>query len=176
MTVCQFINSIIAQERLDRITQFASEIALDEPVPDSVKEQDRVSGDFVSSNGLPYNDWTEHAVPVNSISGLFSSSSVSSERDTPLHLFRSWEPNSPESIYASEISESSYGRELDKEGRQSFQQYDDCISENLDPRCDSFGSISCIYDNGHASPDHLFSHSPICRRRERTQSMESVDR
>jgi hypothetical protein len=72
--VCQFMNSIIAQERLDRITQFASEIALDEPVPDSVKEQDQVSGDFVSSNGLPYNDWTEHAVPVNSISGLFSSS------------------------------------------------------------------------------------------------------
>jgi len=27
------MNSIIAQERLDRITQFASEIALPEPVP-----------------------------------------------------------------------------------------------------------------------------------------------
>ncbi|GJN30290.1 hypothetical protein PR202_gb18583 [Eleusine coracana subsp. coracana] len=171
----EMLNSIIAQERLDRITQFASEIALAEPVPNSVKEQDGINGDFVSSNGLPYNDWTEHAVPVNSISGLFSSSCVPSERDTPSYLFRSWEPRSPESISASEISESSYGRELDNEGRQNFQQYDESVSENLDSRCDSFGSTSCIYDNDHTSPDHMLSCSPIHRRRERAQSMESLD-
>lgn len=175
MIACQFMNSIIAQERLDRITQFASEIALAEPVPRSVKEQDGINEDFVSSNGLPFNDWTEHAVPVNSISGLFSSSSVPSERDMTSYLFRSWEPHSPESISGSEVSESSYRRELDKE-RQSFQQYEDCVSENLDSRCDSFGSTSCMYDNGHTSPEHLFSHSPIHRRRESAQSMESLDR
>ncbi|TVU48389.1 hypothetical protein EJB05_08025 [Eragrostis curvula] len=171
----EMLNSIIAQERLDRITQVASEISLAEPVPDSLKEHDGIGEDFVSANGIPYNDWTEHAVPLNTISGLFSSSGVPSERDMPLYLFRSWEPHSPESISASEISESSCGRELDKEGRQSFQQYDDCISENLESRCDSFGSTSYIYDNGHPSPDHLFSHSPISRRRERAQSMESLD-
>ena len=170
------MNSIIAQERLDRITQFASEVALAEPVPRSVKEQDGVKGDFDSSNGIPYIDWTEYAVPVNSISGLISSTGVSSEREVSSYLFRSWGPNSPESISASEISESSFGRELDKEGRQSFQQYDDFILENLDSRCDSFGSTSCIDDNGHISPDHLFSRSPSCRRRERALSMESLDR
>ncbi|XP_062209859.1 uncharacterized protein LOC133911580 isoform X1 [Phragmites australis] len=171
----EMLNSIIAQERLDRITQFASEIALSEPVPRSMKEEDGVNGDFVSSYGLPYNDWTEYAVPVNSISGLISSSGIPSERDISSYLFRSWEPNSPESISASEISDSSYVRELDKEGRHSFQQSDDCISDNLESRCDSFGRASCIYDNGHTSPDLLSTHSPISKRLERAQSVESLE-
>ncbi|RLN38599.1 hypothetical protein C2845_PM01G02930 [Panicum miliaceum] len=169
----EMLNSIIAQERLDRITQFASEVALAEPVPRSVKDQDGVKGDFDSSNGIPYIDWTEYAVPVNSISGLISSSGVSSERDVSSYLFRSLGPNSPESISASEISDSSYVREVDKEGRHSFQQYEDCLSENLESRSDSFGRASCIYDNGHTSPDLLSMHSPISRRLERAQSVES---
>lgn len=169
------MNSIIAQERLDRITQFASEIALAEPVPRPVKEQDGVNGDFDSSNEIPYIDWTEYAVPVNSISGLISSSSVSSERDMSSYLFRSWEPNSPESLSAS-VSDSSYVREVEKEARHSFQHYEDCISENLEPRCDSFGRASDIYDNGHTSPDLLSMHSPVSRRLERAQSVESLDR
>jgi len=168
------MNSIIAQERLDRITQFASEVALAEPVPRSVKEQDGVKGDFDSSNGIPYIDWTEYAVPVNSISGLISSTGVSSEREVSSYLFRSWGANSPESISASEISDSSYVREVDKEGRHSFQQYEECLSENLESRSDSFGRASYIYDNGHTSPDLLSMHSPISRRLERAQSMESI--
>ncbi|KAK8446795.1 hypothetical protein SEVIR_9G546301v4 [Setaria viridis] len=169
----EMLNSIIAQERLDRITQFASEIALAEPVPRSVKEQDGVKGDFDSSNGIPYIDWTEYAVPANSISGLISSSGVPSERDMPSYLFRSCGPNSPESISASEISDSSYVREVDKEGRHSFQQYEDCLSENLESRCDSFGRENYIHDNGQTSPDLLSMHSPISRRLERAQSVES---
>ncbi|KAG8073447.1 hypothetical protein GUJ93_ZPchr0006g43729 [Zizania palustris] len=170
----EMLNSIIAQERLDRITQFASEITLAEPVPHPIKEQNQVSGDFESSNGLSYNDWTEYAVPVNSMSSLISSSGLPSEGDVPSYLFRSWEPNSPESISASETSDSSYVRELEKEGRHSFQQYEDCISENLESRCDSFGRASCTYENGHTSPDLLSTHSPISRRIGRAQSMGSL--
>ncbi|XP_006649392.2 uncharacterized protein LOC102701985 [Oryza brachyantha] len=170
----EMLNSIIAQERLDRITQFASEIALAEPVPRSVKEHNQINGDYESPNGLSYNDWTEYAVPVNSISGLVSSSGLPSEGDVASYLFRTWEPNSPESISASETSDSSYIRELEKEGRHSFQQYDDCISENLESRCDSFGRASCTYENGHTSPDLLSTHSPISRRIVRAQSMDSL--
>lgn len=166
------MNSIIAQERLDRITQFASEITLSEPVPRSVKEQDGAKGEFDSSNGIPYIDWTEYAVPVNSISGLISSSGIPPEREMSSYLFRSWGPDSPESISASEISDSSYAREVDKEGRHSFQQYEDCLSENLESRCDSFGRAS-YSDNGHTSPDLLSMHSPISRKLERAQSVES---
>uniref|UniRef100_A0A0D9VPH5 UDENN domain-containing protein n=1 Tax=Leersia perrieri TaxID=77586 RepID=A0A0D9VPH5_9ORYZ len=162
----EMLNSIIAQERLDRITQFASEIALAEPVPRSVKEQSQVNGDFESSNGISYNDWTEYAVPVNSISGLVSSSGLPSG-DISSYLFRSWEPNSPESISASETSDSSYVR-------HSFQQYDDCISENSESRCDSFGRASCSYENGHTSPDLLSTHLPISRRIVRAQSMDCL--
>ncbi|KAJ1298817.1 hypothetical protein BS78_01G482700 [Paspalum vaginatum] len=169
----EMLNSIIAQERLDRITQFASEIALAEPVPHSVKEQYGVNGDFDSSNGIPYIDWTEYAVPVNTISGLISSSGVPSERDMSSYLFRSWEPNSPESISASEIPYSHCVREVEKGARHSFQHYEDCILENLEPRCDSFGRSSYIYDNGHTSPDLLSTHSPISRRLQRAQSVES---
>jgi hypothetical protein len=173
----EMLNSIIAQERLDRITQFASEIALAEPIPRSMKEQSQVNGeDFESANELSYNDWTEYAVPVNSISGLISSSGLPSEGEIPSYLFRSWEPNSPESMSASETSDSSYIRELEKEGRHSFQQYEDCISENLGSRCDSFGRTSYTYENGHTSPDLLSTHSPISRRIMRAQSMESLHR
>ncbi|EER95503.2 hypothetical protein BDA96_01G539500 [Sorghum bicolor] len=171
----EMLNSIIAQERLDRITQFASEIALAGPVPRPVKEQDGVGGDFDSSNGIPYIDWTEYAVPVNSISGLISSSSVPSERDMSSYLFRSWEPNSSQSISASEISDSGYVREVEKEARHSFQHYEDCISGNLEPRCDSFGRASYIYDNGNTSPDLLSMHSPTSRRLKRAQSVESLE-
>uniref|UniRef100_A0A0E0GGQ8 UDENN domain-containing protein n=1 Tax=Oryza nivara TaxID=4536 RepID=A0A0E0GGQ8_ORYNI len=171
----EMLNSIIAQERLDRITQFASEIALAEPIPRSMKEQSQVNGeDFESANELSYNDWTEYAVPVNSISGLISSSGLPSEGEIPSYLFRSWEPNSPESMSASETSDSSYIRELEKEGRHSFQQYEDCISENLGSCCDSFGRTSYTYENGHTSPDLLSTHSPISRRIVRAQSMESL--
>ncbi|KAL6645514.1 hypothetical protein ACP70R_017122 [Stipagrostis hirtigluma subsp. patula] len=162
----EMLNSIIAQERLDRITQFATDIALAEPVPLSVKERDGVNGDFESSNMLPYSDWTEYAVPVNSISGLISSSGVPSETDIPPYLFRVREPNSPESISTSEISDSSYVRELEKEGRHSFQPYDDCTSENLESRCDSFGRASCNYE---------ISLSPVSRRLPRAQSVGSLD-
>ena len=170
------MNSIIAQERLDRITQFASEVALAEPVPRSVKEQDGVKGDFDSSNGIPYIDWTEYAVPVNSISGLVPSSGHTSERDVPLYLFRSWEPNSPESVSASETSDSSYAKDLEKEGRHSFQQYEDCISENMESHCDSFGRASSTYEYGHTSPDLLSTHSPVSTRLVRAQSMEFLHR
>uniref|UniRef100_A0ACD5TUJ9 Uncharacterized protein n=1 Tax=Avena sativa TaxID=4498 RepID=A0ACD5TUJ9_AVESA len=170
----EMLNSIIAQERLDRVTQFASEIALAEPVPRSLKEQDQLHGEFESSNGLSYNDWTEYAVPVNSISGLVSSSGHTSESDVPLYLFRSWEPNSPESMSASETSDSSYAKELEKEGRRSFQQYEDCISENMESRCDSFGRASSTYEYGHTSPDFLSTHSSVCTRLVRAQSMESL--
>src|SRR5438105_2827581 len=86
------------------------------------------------------------------------------QKETCLCICSGAGSNSPESLSASEISDSSYVKELDKEGRQSFQQYDDCISENLDPPCDSFGRASCIYDNGHTSADHLSTHSPMSRR------------
>jgi hypothetical protein len=170
------MNSIISQERLDRITQFASEIALAEPVPHSLKEQDLQNGDFESSNGHSYNDWTEYAVPVNSIAGIVSSSGLASERDVPSYLFRSWEPNSPESISASETSDSSYAKELEKEGIHSFQQYEDCMSESTESRCNSFGRSSSTYENGHTSPDLLYTHSLISTRLERTQSLESLHR
>uniref|UniRef100_A0A453IZW3 UDENN domain-containing protein n=1 Tax=Aegilops tauschii subsp. strangulata TaxID=200361 RepID=A0A453IZW3_AEGTS len=172
----EMLNSIISQERLERITQFASEIALAGPVPRSLREQlqDQSDGDFESPNGLSYNDWTEYAVPVDSISGLVSSPGLTSERDAPSYLFRSWEPNSPESISASETSESSYAKEPEKEGRHSFQQYEDCISQNTESRCDSFGRASSTSENGHTSPDLLSMHSPISTRLERTQSMESL--
>nr|XP_034574938.1 uncharacterized protein LOC117838859 [Setaria viridis] len=101
------------------------------------------------------------------------SSGVPSERDMPSYLFRSCGPNSPESISASEISDSSYVREVDKEGRHSFQQYEDCLSENLESRCDSFGRENYIHDNGQTSPDLLSMHSPISRRLQRAQSVES---
>ncbi|KAJ3682440.1 hypothetical protein LUZ60_015013 [Juncus effusus] len=98
----EMLNSIIAQERLDRITQFAKEITLSEPIPHSLTD---------SSESLAYTDWMEHAIPVQSISGLLYSPEPGPGRETPSFMMKNWgEPQSPESVDTSETSETSESR------------------------------------------------------------------
>ncbi|KAI4995041.1 hypothetical protein ZWY2020_034944 [Hordeum vulgare] len=60
----EMLNSIISQEKAERITQFASEIALAGPVPFLERAVTRsIRWGFESPKWASYNDWTEYAVP-----------------------------------------------------------------------------------------------------------------
>ncbi|XP_072987918.1 uncharacterized protein [Typha latifolia] len=168
----EMLNSIIAQERLDRITQFVNEITLNDSVPHSVKEHDQLDEDFDSPERLLCNNWTGFAIPVESVSGLISSAGVSSYRDAPPISLRNWEPQSPESVSNSEASDLGHVKELDKEIRKSWQQFDEYTSETSESRCDSFERVNGTFENGQNSPEVGTMYSSV--NLERVESMESL--
>lgn len=167
------VGSLIAQERLDRITQFVNEITLMDSVPHCITEHDQLDENYDSPQKFSCSEWMGHAIPVDSVSGLLSSPGLSSERDIPAFLFRNWEPHSPESVSTSEASDFSHVKELEKENRKGWQHYDDCTSENSGSRSDSFERVNGMLENGQASPD---VGTMYCSRLERVESLESLQR
>ncbi|XP_020084627.1 uncharacterized protein LOC109707627 isoform X1 [Ananas comosus] len=167
----EMLNSLIAQERLDRITQFVNEITLMDSVPHCITEHDQLDENYDSPQKFSCSEWMGHAIPVDSVSGLLSSPGLSSERDIPAFLFRNWEPHSPESVSTSEASDFSHVKELEKENRKGWQHYDDCTSENSGSRSDSFERVNGMFENGQASPD---VGTMYCSRLERVESLESL--
>lgn len=174
----EMLNSIIAQERLDRITQFVSELTFRE----SVQEHDQSDENFDSLDRQSGNNWMGYAIPVDSVSGLLSHSvDLISDRDISQSVIRTSEPQSPESISASEASDVGCLRELDKEAGKSWQNCDDYVSETSGSRSDSFERVNGTFDNGHTSPEVYQASPEVCtvyaasrRRLERVESMESV--
>nr|XP_043611448.1 uncharacterized protein LOC122583071 [Erigeron canadensis] len=67
----QMLNSIVAQERLHRITQFVSEVSLDH-IPSSPKVNDREDG--CTGSPSKKHSWMDSAIPVNGTLALSVSS------------------------------------------------------------------------------------------------------
>lgn len=64
-----FLNSIIAQERLDRITECVKEMSLVEQVPPMVKVGSKNHGRQSSPSPDDPDGWMESAIPVDSVLG-----------------------------------------------------------------------------------------------------------
>ncbi|ONK57292.1 uncharacterized protein A4U43_C10F18570 [Asparagus officinalis] len=157
----EMLNSITAQERLDRITQFVSEMALTESIPFVGTEQDQLDENFESPNGQFCNSWMGYAIPAGSILGLTSPSiGLPSDREVPPFLFRQLEPHSPESA-ASECSDFSHVRELDRESRKSWGHFDDHSSVTSGSRSDSFDRTNGSLDTGQTSPENSTTYSCV---------------
>lgn len=160
--------SIIAQERLDRITQYVTEVKLAEAIPHSFKDNNQ--SENLNSPQRSYSELMEYAIPVNSVSGLIYSPNRLSAKDTSPFLAKVPEPQSPESFSTSEASEVSNVKELDKEMRP---QFDDYASETSESRSDSFERISGVFENCHTSPDVTSAYnSTPSKRMERVESLE----
>lgn len=167
----EMLNSIIAQERLDRITQFVSELTFRE----SVQEHAQSDENSDSPDRQSCNNWMGFAIPVNSVSGLLShSADLISDRDAAPSVVRVLEPQSPESVSTSEASDVGCARELEKESGKSWQNCEDYASETSGSRSDSFERVNGTVDNTQASPEVLTIYSSSRRRLERVESMESV--
>lgn len=123
-----------------------------------------------------FSSWMDYAIPVDTVSGLVSSSVIPVEREVSSSPYRSLEPQSPESVSASDASDFSHLRELDRETRRTGPIYDDNMSETSGSRSDSFERLNGCFENGHASPDIGMPYPCASGRLQRVESLESVYR
>ena len=166
--------SIIQQERLKRITQFASEMALNDFVPTLPKVQDY---DDESPERESFDNWMDSAIPVNSSIALtVAGAGIRPEDETPPSSLKIWELQSPESVSASESSDFCQVRYLDKDGRKDSQCSDDYGFEASETRSEASERICAIYGNDHTSPEVGTSFSSRNRILERLGSSESLFR
>ncbi|KAJ6810083.1 uncharacterized protein M6B38_157680 [Iris pallida] len=170
----EMLYSIIAQERLDRVTQFVSEMTLSHSIPQGRTESEQVDEKYHFPKFHSSTSWMGYAIPVDSVLGLTSSSfSLSSDRELLPNLSRQLETHSPGSASPSEASDISHTRELDRDSRKSVWQFDDYSSAASSPS-DSFERTNVSFENGQASPDVGTNYSSVSRRLERVESLESV--
>eukprot|EP00268_Persea_americana_P039413 TRINITY_DN389_c1_g1_i4.p1 TRINITY_DN389_c1_g1~~TRINITY_DN389_c1_g1_i4.p1 ORF type:complete len:803 (+),score=145.03 TRINITY_DN389_c1_g1_i4:716-3124(+) len=171
----EMLNSIIAQERLERITQFVSEMTLTDFVPPAVRTPDQMNEDLDSPTSGSSADWMASAIPVGSVLG-FTAAAAGLVSDNEVHsrTFRHLESLSPESISASEASDSSQTRELDKDTQKNLQFFDGYTSETSGSRSDSFERMNGSYDNCQTSPEGGTFQCSFSHTLERIGSSESL--
>lgn len=169
----EVLNSIIAQERLERITQFVNEMSLTDYVPPMVKVRERANGRAGSPTNIDPDDWMSSAIPIDTVlgataaaAGLISESKVSSFSS------RASEPPSPVSAAMSEASEFTQVKEWDRELKQTVIVGEDYISETSEGPRDSFDKVNDCVGDGQQSCD---SRTPTSSRAiERIGSSESI--
>ncbi|PON54584.1 DENN domain containing protein [Trema orientale] len=171
----EMLNSIIAQQRLNRITELVTEMSLFDYVPSPLTAHYRLHENVESPERESFSDWMTSAIPVDSAVALTAAAAgiIPDDVITPSSL-RISEPNSPESVTASESSEFSQARELDKDGRKNLQYFDDYASEASETRSDTLERMYGSYENGHSSPEVRTSFSSRFRTLERLGSSESL--
>ncbi|KAI3461001.1 hypothetical protein Pfo_017664 [Paulownia fortunei] len=149
----EMLNSIIAQERLNRITKFVTEMALADNVPSQSMSKNHINENVDSPGAESATDWMASAIPVDSAMTLTAAAAgIISDEEASSR----WE-YSPGSATASDTSDHSQMRELDKDGRKNVHAFDDCTSETSENQ-----------SNGGHTPD--FS-TYLC---DRNQSLECL--
>lgn len=171
----EMLNSIIAQERLNRITKFVSEMTLIDCVPSVTKPHDQRNENVDSPEKESFSDWMASAIPVDSAVALTAAAAgIISDYEIPPSSLKIWDPQSPESASASEASDLSQGREIDKEGRKITQYLDEYAFEALEARSDALETMNGCYENGQTSPEAGKSFSSMKSPQECLGSSESL--
>ncbi|KAK3193332.1 hypothetical protein Dsin_024642 [Dipteronia sinensis] len=171
----EMLNSIIAQERLNRITQFLSEMSLTDFVPSGSKLHDPTNDSVDSPDTEYFNDYMASAIPVDSALALTAAAAgIISDDEIPSSSLKAWEPRSPESGTFSEASDISQLREIDKDDRKNLQYFDDCASEASENRSDTLERVYASIESGQASPDVGTFSGYRTRTLERLASSESL--
>ncbi|XP_010264819.1 PREDICTED: uncharacterized protein LOC104602732 isoform X2 [Nelumbo nucifera] len=153
----EMLNSIIAQERLDRITQFVSEVTLSDSFLSGIKIQDQMNENNDSPNRDCYSDWMDSAIPLDNAVALSAAAvGLISDDRIPSFSSRLSEPQSPESGYTSE------------------QYFDDYAPETSEALSESFERMNGNYENGQMLPDISSFICSKSRKLERVESSESL--
>ncbi|CAI0386273.1 unnamed protein product [Linum tenue] len=158
----EMLNSIIAQERLNRITQFLNEISFNSCVPSFTRQSSQINGGITYQEQVDDMDWMSFAIPVESALALTAAAAGLALDDDNSSQRTSEEPHSPESVAASEASDFSQTRESEKDdGNKNLNNsFDDGCSESSEARSDAYERVIYgSYDNDHASPDVLMPFS-----------------
>ncbi|KAL9239078.1 hypothetical protein vseg_013430 [Gypsophila vaccaria] len=146
----EMLNSIVAQERLNRITQFVSEISLCDYSPSPLRGPDQFHENFDSPNRESHTDWMSSAIPVESAVALTAAAAGIIPDDGVPYVSPKVVESPSSSGSGSEISEFSPVKEADLDGRTSLQDSDDQCSDISEGRANGYGKI---YDNGANSPE-----------------------
>ncbi|KAL5712102.1 hypothetical protein ACHQM5_014304 [Ranunculus cassubicifolius] len=165
----EMLNSIVTQERLNRITQFVSEMNITDYIPSPIGSQDLIVENGDSRGSKRSADWTKFAIPVDSAAALTAAAAgIISDEEVHSFSFRLRDPETPESICDSEASEFCQAKESDKENRKGTHQFDDYACEMFEAHCGGFEGEFGGYTNGHTSPVVEISFG------ERRESFESL--
>ncbi|KAK7861375.1 hypothetical protein CFP56_011198 [Quercus suber] len=150
----EMLNSIIAQERLNRITQFVSELTLNAYVPSVTKVHDQMNGNVESPERESLSDWMASAIPVDSALALTAAAAGITRDDfiSPSSL-KIWEPHSPESVTTSEASDFSQVREIDKDSSKNSQNFDECTFEASETCSEPSERMCGCFENDQISPE-----------------------
>ncbi|XP_065873315.1 uncharacterized protein [Euphorbia lathyris] len=149
----EMLNSIIAQERLNRATQFASEV-LPSCVPPAPKPHDQMNSNDLYNDKDSGFDWTASAIPIdNAVALAAAAAGMVPDVEIPNLSPKTYESNSPESATISDASDLSHLREVDKDDRKNAHDFDDCASESSEARSDALERMDGSYENSLASTD-----------------------
>ncbi|KAL5990199.1 hypothetical protein ACLOJK_011096 [Asimina triloba] len=145
--------NIITVERLERITQFANEMALRDLDPPVAGTQYEMDENLETPKRQGSADWMASAIPVGIVLGLHGASpGFPLDKEVPPDVLRQLEPQSPESLSASEDPEFIQARELDRESRKSLQYNDDSYTSEISEFCShSSERMNGSHENGLTS-------------------------
>ncbi|EFH60452.1 predicted protein [Arabidopsis lyrata subsp. lyrata] len=167
----EMLNSMIAQERLKRITEFVSEMSLAAACyrPSISRTNDQIDSRVSSPRSNP-DDWMASAIPVDGVMAL-TAAAAGLITDSDIANFA--EPQSPDSVVTSDTSDVSQIKEIERDGRKVFHCYDENSPEVFENHLDTPERTSQSYDNGHTSPEVTCA-DPRTQPIERNESCESV--
>lgn len=118
------------------------------------KVHDEMNDHDDSPHKESFYDWMDSAIPVDSaLAFTAAGAGIRSDDETPPSSLKIWEPQSPESVTASESSDFSQVRYLDKDGRKDSQCSDDYGFEAIETHSETSERIYGSYGNGHTSPE-----------------------
>ncbi|XP_039132612.1 uncharacterized protein LOC120269339 isoform X1 [Dioscorea cayenensis subsp. rotundata] len=172
----EMLNSIIAQERLDRVTQYVSEMVVTNSVPRVVVENDQLDENFDSPDGESYSNWMDYAIPVDSVGLTPFAANVVEDKETPPFPCKLYESPSPESTSVSDTSDFGHVKDVDKDMNKAWQHCDDCASESTGSCSDSFEQVCGSCEYSHTSPESSRLQCSPCRRLLRVGSLECIYR
>ncbi|KAK8694058.1 hypothetical protein V6N13_071620 [Hibiscus sabdariffa] len=152
----EMLNSIIAQERLIRITEFVNEmsLSLNDYVQSATKLDEQMNDNTEALQREYVNDWVASAVPVNShITGNPAAGRLTAGDEVSSVSLKISSPPTPGSVAASEVSDLGQVREIEKDGGKNVLYIDDNISEASEYRSDTWERTNGNYENGQTSPE-----------------------
>lgn len=170
--------SLIAQERLNRITEFVNELTLTGSIPSTPKLDDQMSSNANSPERESFSDWMACAIPLDGAAAITAAAAgIISDDEIPQLSPKIWDSRSqsPVSVTASDASDFFQVRDIDKDGRKNLQDHDNCAFEAPETH-DSMERMHGNYENDQVSPKVGTPFSARSRALERLGSSESLFR
>lgn len=177
--------SLTAQERLNRITQFLSDMSLTGSFTFRPQSDDQMSShvDFQEREECT-SDWMACAIPVGDVAAITAAAAGIITDGVIQDVLPKQDPQSPLSVTGSEASDFSRDSKRNQHDKDDFSfgtpethrnthDHDDCNFGTPETQLDA---LERIYENGHISPEFgtpLSSGGPVL---ERTGSAESLFR